>query len=43
MLCVTKKSNSRPFLDYAMESGADYVATGHYAQVETDVKMGLPI
>ena len=36
MLCVTRKSSSGPFLDYAMTLGADYVATGHYARVARD-------
>ena len=36
MSCVIKKLNLKAFLDYAMQLGADYVATGHYAQVETD-------
>lgn len=31
-----KEIKFRSFLDYAMELGADYVATGHYAQVERD-------
>lgn len=31
-----KEIKFRAFLDYAMALGADYVATGHYAQVETD-------
>ncbi len=29
-----KEIKFKAFLDYAMELGADYVATGHYAQVE---------
>ncbi len=29
------------FFDFAMKSGADYVATGHYAQVEKDDKTAL--
>lgn len=31
-----KEIKFKAFLDYAMQLGADYVATGHYAQVETD-------
>lgn len=31
-----KEIKFKAFLDYAMELGADYVATGHYAQVTTD-------
>lgn len=31
-----KEIKFKAFLDYAMELGADYVATGHYAQVRTD-------
>lgn len=31
-----KEIKFKAFLDYAMELGADYVATGHYAQVEKD-------
>lgn len=31
-----KEIKFKAFLDYAMELGADYVATGHYARVETD-------
>lgn len=31
-----KEIKFKAFLDYAMELGADYVATGHYAQVERD-------
>ncbi|WEV60556.1 tRNA 2-thiouridine(34) synthase MnmA [Streptococcaceae bacterium ESL0729] len=31
-----KEIKFKAFLDYAMELGADYVATGHYAQVMTD-------
>ncbi len=31
-----KEIKFKAFLDYAMDLGADYVATGHYAQVETD-------
>ena len=35
ILC-NKEIKFKAFLDYAMQLGADYVATGHYAQVETD-------
>ena len=31
-----KEIKFKAFLDYAMQLGADYVATGHYAQVSTD-------
>ena len=31
-----KEIKFKAFLDYAMDLGADYVATGHYAQVEQD-------
>ncbi|MGB3160892.1 MAG: tRNA 2-thiouridine(34) synthase MnmA [Carnobacterium sp.] len=31
-----KEIKFKAFLDYAIELGADYVATGHYAQVERD-------
>lgn len=31
-----KEIKFKAFLDYAMSLGADYVATGHYAQVERD-------
>lgn len=31
-----KEIKFKAFLDYAMDLGADYVATGHYAQVERD-------
>jgi len=31
-----KEIKFKAFLDYAMQLGADYVATGHYAQVEKD-------
>ncbi|MBF0805506.1 MULTISPECIES: tRNA 2-thiouridine(34) synthase MnmA [unclassified Streptococcus] len=31
-----KEIKFKAFLDYAMELGADYVATGHYAQIERD-------
>ncbi|WEG73126.1 tRNA 2-thiouridine(34) synthase MnmA [Vagococcus intermedius] len=31
-----KEIKFKAFLDYAMELGADYVATGHYAQVSRD-------
>lgn len=31
-----KEIKFKAFLDYAMTLGADYVATGHYAQVERD-------
>lgn len=31
-----KEIKFKAFLDYAMQLGADYVATYHYAQVETD-------
>ena len=31
-----KEIKFKAFLDYAMQLGADYVATGHYAQVERD-------
>lgn len=31
-----KEIKFRAFLDYAMELGADYVATGHYAQIGRD-------
>ncbi|WP_028124715.1 tRNA 2-thiouridine(34) synthase MnmA [Eremococcus coleocola] len=31
-----KEIKFKAFLDYAMDLGADYVAMGHYAQVETD-------
>ena len=31
-----KEIKFKAFLDYAMKLGADYVATGHYAQVERD-------
>lgn len=31
-----KEIKFKAFLDYAMDLGADYVATGHYAQVKTD-------
>lgn len=31
-----KEIKFKAFLDYAMELGADYVATGHYVQVEKD-------
>jgi tRNA-specific 2-thiouridylase len=31
-----KEIKFKAFLDYALELGADYVATGHYAQVEKD-------
>jgi tRNA-specific 2-thiouridylase len=31
-----KEIKFKAFLDYAMELGADYVATGHYAQVRRD-------
>ncbi|WP_146622011.1 tRNA 2-thiouridine(34) synthase MnmA [Enterococcus florum] len=31
-----KEIKFNAFLDYAMSLGADYVATGHYAQVKTD-------
>lgn len=31
-----KEIKFKAFLDYAMELGADYVATGHYARVERD-------
>ncbi|OYW68446.1 MAG: tRNA 2-thiouridine(34) synthase MnmA, partial [Aerococcus viridans] len=31
-----KEIKFKAFLDYALELGADYVATGHYAQVERD-------
>lgn len=31
-----KEIKFKAFLDYAMELGADYVATGHYARVTTD-------
>lgn len=31
-----KEIKFKAFLDYAMDLGADYVATGHYAQVECD-------
>ncbi|MGT2887857.1 tRNA 2-thiouridine(34) synthase MnmA [Streptococcus didelphis] len=31
-----KEIKFKAFLDYAMSLGADYVATGHYAQVEKD-------
>ena len=31
-----KEIKFKAFLDYAMELGADFVATGHYAQVEHD-------
>ena len=31
-----KEIKFKAFLDYAVELGADYVATGHYAQVERD-------
>lgn len=31
-----KEIKFKAFLDYAMDLGADYVATGHYAQVEKD-------
>lgn len=31
-----KEIKFKAFLDYAMELGADYVATGHYARVEQD-------
>ncbi|MDR2465731.1 MAG: tRNA 2-thiouridine(34) synthase MnmA [Streptococcaceae bacterium] len=33
-----KEIKFKAFLDYAMDLGADYVATGHYAQVERDEK-----
>ena len=33
-----KEIKFKAFLDYALELGADYVATGHYAQVERDSK-----
>lgn len=33
-----KEIKFKAFLDYALELGADYVATGHYAQVERDAK-----
>ncbi|WP_414840037.1 tRNA 2-thiouridine(34) synthase MnmA [Carnobacterium sp. TMP28] len=33
-----KEIKFKAFLDYAIELGADYVATGHYAQVERDEK-----
>lgn len=31
-----KEIKFKAFLDYAMTLGADYVATGHYAQVSRD-------
>lgn len=31
-----KEIKFKAFLDYAMDLGADYVATGHYAQIERD-------
>lgn len=31
-----KEIKFRAFLDYALELGADYIATGHYAQVKRD-------
>ena len=31
-----KEIKFKAFLDYAMELGADYVATGHYAQIERE-------
>ena len=31
-----KEIKFKAFLDYAMDLGADYVATGHYARVERD-------
>lgn len=31
-----KEIKFKAFLDYAMELGADFVATGHYAQIERD-------
>ena len=34
MLCVIKKLNLKHFLEHALALGADYLATGHYAQVE---------
>ncbi|MFJ8450902.1 tRNA 2-thiouridine(34) synthase MnmA [Aerococcus viridans] len=33
-----KEIKFKAFLDYALELGADYVATGHYAQIERDSK-----
>lgn len=33
-----KEIKFKAFLDYAMTLGADYVATGHYAQVERDAE-----
>lgn len=36
-----KEIKFKAFLDYAMSLGADYVATGHYAQVERDEAVSL--
>jgi len=35
ILC-NKEIKFKAFLDYALDKGADYIATGHYARVETD-------
>lgn len=39
VLC-NQKVKFGPFLDKAMEAGADAVATGHYARVHTDIQNG---
>lgn len=35
-IMCNKEIKFKAFLDYALDLGADYVAMGHYAQVETD-------
>ncbi|MBK1690791.1 tRNA 2-thiouridine(34) synthase MnmA [Ectothiorhodospira mobilis] len=39
ILC-NREIKFRAFLDYALEKGADCIATGHYARVEQDPKTG---
>jgi tRNA-specific 2-thiouridylase len=40
ILC-NKEIKFKAFLEYAMTLGADYIATGHYAQVDTDSDIRL--